>query len=95
MVARRDALGGGFDEQLALAEDVDLVWRLHDAGWQVRYEPRTHVAHQDRVDPLAWYRRRVAYNESVAPLLRRHPDAGAGVVRVPAGRARLGRVAER
>ena len=78
MVARRDALGGGFDEQLTLAEDVDLVWRLHDAGWQVRYEPRTHVAHEDRVDPLAWYRRRVAYNESVAPLLRRHPD------RVPA-----------
>ena len=74
MVARRDALGGGFDEQLTLAEDVDLVWRLHDAGWQVRYEPRTHVAHEDRVDPLAWYRRRVAYNESVAPLLRRHPD---------------------
>jgi len=78
MVTRRDALGGGFDEQLTLAEDVDLVWRLHDAGWQVRYEPRTHVAHEDRVDPLAWYRRRVAYNESVAPLLRRHPD------RVPA-----------
>jgi hypothetical protein len=59
-------------------EDVDLVWRLHDAGWQVRYDPRTQVAHDARVDPAAWYRRRVAYNESVAPLLVRHPD------RVPA-----------
>jgi mycofactocin system glycosyltransferase len=74
MVARRDALGAGFDEALRLGEDVDLVWRLHDAGWQVRYDPRVEVAHEDRVRPLAWYRRRVAYNESVAPLLRRHPE---------------------
>ncbi|HTP22876.1 MAG TPA: mycofactocin biosynthesis glycosyltransferase MftF [Solirubrobacteraceae bacterium] len=88
MVARREALGAGFDEDLTLGEDVDLVWRLHDAGWQVRYEPRASVAHEDRIDPIAWYRRRVAYNESVAPLLRRHPD------RVPAlfvsGQAALG-----
>jgi mycofactocin system glycosyltransferase len=74
MVARREALGAGFDEALHLGEDVDLVWRLHDAGWQVRYDPRVAVAHEDRVRPLDWYRRRVAYNESVAPLLRRHPE---------------------
>ena len=73
MVARLEALGAGFDEGLSLGEDVDLVWRLHDAGWQVRYEPEVTVAHDDRVRPVAWYRRRVAYNESVAPLLRRHP----------------------
>lgn len=74
MVGRREALGAGFDEALHLGEDVDLVWRLHDAGWQVRYDPRVAVAHEDRVRPVAWYRRRVAYNESVAPLLRRHPE---------------------
>jgi mycofactocin system glycosyltransferase len=73
MVARRDALGHGFDDQLELGEDVDLVWRLHDAGWRIRYDPRAAVAHEHRVDPLAWYRRRVAYNESVGPLHRRHP----------------------
>jgi len=78
MVARREALGPGFDERLALGEDVDLVWRLHDAGWQVRYEPRIRVGHDDRVEPAAWYRRRVAYNESVAPLVARHRE------RVPA-----------
>jgi mycofactocin glycosyltransferase len=74
MVARRAALGRGFDEGLVLGEDVDLVWRLHDAGWQVRYEPAVTVAHEDRARPAAWYRRRVAYNESVAPLLARHPE---------------------
>ncbi|HSC05160.1 MAG TPA: mycofactocin biosynthesis glycosyltransferase MftF [Solirubrobacteraceae bacterium] len=74
MLARRTALGRGFDEGLVLGEDVDLVWRLHDAGWQVRYDPAVIVAHEDRVRPAAWLRRRVAYNESVAPLLTRHPE---------------------
>lgn len=74
MVARREALGAGFDEALTLGEDVDLVWRLHDAGWRIRYDPRTTVAHEERIRPADWYRRRIAYNESVAPLLRRHPE---------------------
>jgi mycofactocin system glycosyltransferase len=74
LVARRAALDPGFDEDLSLGEDVDLVWRLHDAGWQLRYDPRVTVAHEARVRPAAWYRRRVAYNESVAPLLVRHPE---------------------
>jgi mycofactocin system glycosyltransferase len=74
MLGRRAALGRGFDEGLVLGEDVDLVWRLHDAGWQVRYDPAVAVAHEDRIRPADWYRRRVAYNESVAPLLTRHPE---------------------
>jgi mycofactocin system glycosyltransferase len=74
MLARRGALGLGFDEGLVLGEDVDLVWRLHDAGWQVRYDPAVVVAHEDRVRAWDWLRRRVAYNESVAPLLTRHPE---------------------
>jgi mycofactocin system glycosyltransferase len=73
MVARRDALGSGFDEGLAIGEDVDLVWRMHDAGWQTRYDPRVSVAHAHRTEALAWYRRRVFYNSSVAPLRLRHP----------------------
>ena len=40
LLARRDALGDGFDETMRVAEDVDLVWRLAAAGWRVRYEPR-------------------------------------------------------
>ena len=29
----------GFDEDMHVAEDVDLVLRLHAAGWRLRYEP--------------------------------------------------------
>ena len=74
MVARREALGSGFDEELDIGEDVDLVWRMHDAGWQTRYEPRVTVAHAHRIEPVAWYRRRVFYNSSVEPLRQRHPS---------------------
>ncbi len=33
-----------FDPELRLGEDVDLVWRLHAAGWRIRYEPAAVVA---------------------------------------------------
>ena len=95
MLARRDALGAGFDEGLVLGEDVDLVWRLHDAGWQVRYEPEVVVAHEDRVRPVVWYCRRVAYNESVAPLLMRHPERVPVVFLSPRAARRLGSGADR
>jgi hypothetical protein len=73
LIVRREALGHGFDEALGMGEDVDLVWRLDDDGWQVRYDPRVGVAHEHRVEPAAWFLRRVAYNASVGPLLSRHP----------------------
>ena len=31
-----------------VAEDVDLVLRLHAAGWRLRYEPSSRVAHEHR-----------------------------------------------
>ena len=34
---------GGFDESLRAGEDVDLVWRLDEAGWRCRYEPAVEV----------------------------------------------------
>lgn len=38
---------GGFDErQWMYAEDLDLGWRLKQAGWATRYEPRALVDHE-------------------------------------------------
>lgn len=38
---------GGFDERHWMyAEDLDLGWRLRDAGWATRYEPRAAVDHE-------------------------------------------------
>jgi mycofactocin system glycosyltransferase len=63
----------GFDDSLHIGEDVDFVWRLHEAGWRVRYEPSSVVRHRHRVEPRAWIRRRIDYGESAAALHRRHP----------------------
>lgn len=75
LVARRAALGAGFDEQMAVGEDVDLVWRLHAAGWRVRYEPAAVVRHDHRVTLSQWARRKYDYGTSAAPLALRHPGS--------------------
>ncbi|HET7312469.1 MAG TPA: mycofactocin biosynthesis glycosyltransferase MftF [Mycobacteriales bacterium] len=76
LVVRRQVLValGGFDESLRYGEDVDLCWRLHDAGWSLRYDPRVGVRH---VEPEGWpaLARRFHYGTSAGPLARRHPGA--------------------
>lgn len=62
-----------FDPSLRHGEDVDLVWRLLDAGHALRYEPAAVVCHQPRGSWLAWARQRYDYGSSAARLARRHP----------------------
>lgn len=73
LAALRDV--GGFDESLRSGEDVDLVWRLDEAGWRCRYEPAVQVHHDPRPSWRAWARQRVTYGASAAPLARRHHRA--------------------
>jgi mycofactocin system glycosyltransferase len=77
LLVRRDALDAvdGFDERLHVGEDVDLVWRLHEAGWRVRYEPAAQAHHPARPGVRAWIRQRVRYGTSAAPLASRHHHA--------------------
>jgi mycofactocin system glycosyltransferase len=74
LVVRFNALlaHNGFDEGMRFGEDVDLVWRLHEAGAQVRYEPRSVVRHRPRETWKAWLRQRFGYGTSAAPLAVRH-----------------------
>ena len=80
LLARRAALGTGFDETMRVAEDVDLVWRLSAAGWRVRYEPEAIVAHEHPAATAEWLRRRAFYGTGAAPLAVRHGSAVAPVV---------------
>jgi mycofactocin glycosyltransferase len=75
VVVRRDAVGAGFDERMHVAEDVDLVLRLHAAGWRLRYEPAARVAHDHRTGLRAWWLRKAYYGTGAAPLSLRHPGA--------------------
>ncbi len=79
LVVRRAALAGGaragdvFDPALRWGEDVDLVWRLHAAGWRIRYDPAVRVSHHEPSGWPALLARRFRYGSSAAPLALRHP----------------------
>ena len=75
LLVRRDAVGAGFDEDMHVAEDVDLVLRLHAAGWRLRYEPAARVAHDHRTSLRAWWLRKAFYGTGAAPLALRHRGA--------------------
>lgn len=77
IVVRTDALRaiGGFDESLRTGEDVDMVWRLVEAGHRCRYEPASTVNHRPRTTLAAWTRQRIGYGRSAAALDRKHPGA--------------------
>lgn len=75
LVARRAAIGLGFDEALKSGEDVDLGWRVAAAGWRAVYDPSAHVRHEHRVRLMSLLRKRWTYGRSVGPLAQRHPGS--------------------
>ncbi len=67
-LARRSALEelGGFDEAYFMyAEDMDLCWRAHDAGWGVGFTGTAEVTHVQGVSTARHpYRMMVAHHRS-------------------------------
>lgn len=74
LLARRAALPEPvFAPGLRVGEDVDLGWRLSQAGWAVRYLPGAEVHHDARPRLREWAARHVVYGTSAVPLEQRHP----------------------
>jgi GT2 family glycosyltransferase len=96
LLARREALGSQappFDPELRYGEDVDLVWRMLDHGWPVRYEPAAVVGHGEPERLRPWLGRRFRYGSSAGPLALRHPERLAPVAIHPRSAAVLGTAA--
>lgn len=77
MAFRRDALLaiGGFDPLFRKAgDDVDLCWRLREAGYQITFAPGAFVWHHRRQGPRAYLRQQAGYGEAEALLARKHPE---------------------
>ena len=62
----------GFDESLRSGEDVDMVWRLNNAGWRCRYQPQAECSHLPRATLQEFVQQRMSYGESAASLAKRH-----------------------
>jgi GT2 family glycosyltransferase len=74
---RKDALEevGGFDTRFwAAGDDVDLCWRLHDAGWTLGFSPGAVVWHHARPSVRAYWRQQVGYGKAEALLERKWPE---------------------
>ena len=68
-----------FDPALRGGEDVDLVWRLGEAGWDVRFVPASRVAHDGPPDFGSFLARQAFYGSTAGPLALRHGEALAPV----------------
>lgn len=77
------AIGVGFTPGMRVAEDVDLVWRLCEAGWRVRYEPAVAARHEHRETVRAWLGRKFFYGTGAALLAARHGAAVAPAIYTP------------
>ncbi len=77
MAFRRDALLaiGAFDPLFRKAgDDVDVCWRLREAGYHLTFAPGAFVWHHRRQGPRAYLRQQAGYGEAEALLATRHPE---------------------
>jgi GT2 family glycosyltransferase/LmbE family N-acetylglucosaminyl deacetylase len=77
MSFRKSALEhvGGFDPMFRMAaDDVDICWRLINAGYQIGFSPSAVVWHHRRPSVKAYWRQQVGYGISESILERKTPD---------------------
>jgi GT2 family glycosyltransferase len=77
MAFRREALLAinGFDPLYRKAgDDVDVCWRLEQAGMWITFAPGAFVWHHRRQTPGAYLRQQAGYGEAEALLRFKHPD---------------------
>ena len=75
MLVRREAISqaGLLDENFFMyGEDLDWAHALHQAGWQVRYNPAVTVLHVKRAASRQSHRAQIAFHEAMLYFYRKH-----------------------
>jgi hypothetical protein len=66
---------GGFDPIFTKAgDDVDICWRLQQAGMKIGFSPAAFVWHYRRSNVAAYLQQQRGYGEAEALLVRKHPE---------------------
>ena len=66
---------GGFDPLFKKAgDDVDLCWRLQQAGFKIGFSPAAFVWHYRRSNVGEYLKQQRGYGEAEALLVRKHPE---------------------
>ena len=66
---------GGFADGIRSAGDVDLCWRLEDAGWTLDHRPKATVEHHHRDDLVSFLAMVARYGAGSSWLNQRRPGA--------------------
>jgi O-antigen biosynthesis protein len=77
MAFRKSALEeiGGFDEDFRVAgDDVDVCWRLQEAGWKLGFSAGAVVMHRRRDSVRRYLRQQYGYGKAEALLERKWPS---------------------
>jgi GT2 family glycosyltransferase len=93
MAFRRSVLDrvGGFDPQFRVAgDDVDLCWRIQDAGGTLGFSPGALVWHRSRSTIGAYLRQQRGYGHAEALLERKWPERYNGTGHLDWGEALYG-----
>ncbi|MBX7244973.1 MAG: glycosyltransferase [Candidatus Sumerlaeaceae bacterium] len=71
---RREAFlrAGGFDEELLVGEDADLIWRVLDLGGRMALCKTASVRHKFRNTFDGFWRQALEYGEGAATIFARH-----------------------
>jgi hypothetical protein len=66
---------GGFDPIFHQAgDDVDICWRLQQAGYKIGFSPAAFVWHYRRSTVRAYLKQQHGYGEAESLLVRKHPE---------------------
>jgi O-antigen biosynthesis protein len=77
MAFRKDALEriGGFDERFQVAgDDVDVCWRLQEAGWTLGFSAGAVVMHRRRDSVRRYLKQQLGYGKAEALLEEKWPN---------------------
>lgn len=75
MIVRREAIAqaGLLDEAFFMyGEDLDWASAMHQAGWEVRYNPAVTVLHVKRAASRQSHRAQIAFHEAMLYFYRKH-----------------------
>lgn len=69
-----EAIGGFRAQYRAAGDDVDVCWRLREAGGRMRFVPGAMVWHHRRYTIRAYLRQQKGYGHAEALLMKDHPE---------------------
>ena len=64
---------GGYDTQFKTGYDVDIGYRVNQAGYKIEFNPKAKVWHHHRAGLISYWRQQIQTSKSRFQILMKHP----------------------